>query len=340
MMDIERLSRKAQETLPDPYILRGIHMHQPRGFMDVVSVLYRQRLRVLMAFGLSANLLLVALFACIFVLLGPDCFVVSPSSSFGFKEMFALSSHTFTTVGYGDVYPTCVAAQLVVVVEQYAQVITAALIGAIVVVKVMRPRAKIRFARVAVLGRTSTGELHLSTRFANNSFYDLRSVVTRLHVQWSHNPRNGAVPAATLALRNDIQTLMPIGYHFVPTHVVNDDSPLWLSDDPGFAPAPVAASAPNRMSGGGSKEPIDLDAILKGVVWVDLVVNAFDTRYSKNVCLMHRYWRRDIKTNARYVDMLHISGLGTPVVDVTHDHYKIDRYVHIDLRDEDAAEVV
>ena len=129
----------------------------------------------------------------------------------------------------------------------------------------------------------------------------------------------------------------PVGYHFVPTHVVNDHSPLWLPDDPGFAPAPVAAPA---ASGSGSDGPIDLDAILNGVIWVDLVVNAFDTRYSKNVCLMHRYWRRDIKTNARFVDMLTITGLGTPVIDVTHDHYKIDRYVHVDLRNADAAEVV
>ncbi len=121
--------------------------------VEVVPWLVRQHALAVIFAGLCVYVLCALAFAAFFFALGESCFVVL-IGDFGFFEMLWLSVHTFSTVGYGSVYPTCGAGNVAVLLESYISMLVQAIVGAYVVFVFMRSRAKVRFSKHCLVSRS------------------------------------------------------------------------------------------------------------------------------------------------------------------------------------------
>ena len=128
--------------------------------------------------GFVSNLALVLVFAALFMTCGEDCYV---GDTFDFEGMFALSVHTFTTVGYGSIFPTCPGGQLLTLVETFSALMAQLVLGALVLIKVLEPHARIRFATSVLISKCDDG-WQLQIRLANQSRYALEHGKAQLSV--------------------------------------------------------------------------------------------------------------------------------------------------------------
>ena len=88
---------------------------------QLIPALLRLNPLTVIALGLGVYALCVALFAALFYAAGAECFGFSVAGAqFSFAEMLWFSVHTFSSVGYGSIYPTCSPAQVVVFFETCA----------------------------------------------------------------------------------------------------------------------------------------------------------------------------------------------------------------------------
>ncbi len=94
-----------------------------------------------------------ALFAAAFLLCGPDALVGSKASGWmnRFCEAFFFSVHTFTTVGYGSVYPQGWAANVLAALDVFCGLLGFAFATGLLFARFSRPTAKIRFSRKALI---------------------------------------------------------------------------------------------------------------------------------------------------------------------------------------------
>lgn len=84
----------------------------------------------------------------------------------GYLDYLFFSIETFSTVGYGFMYPATVYAHVVASVEIFIGLLSVALVTGLMFARFSRPRARILFSKVAVIGRFD-GAPTLMVRVAN-----------------------------------------------------------------------------------------------------------------------------------------------------------------------------
>ena len=103
---------------------------------------------------------------------------------------------------------------MVVVLEQYFATVVTAVLGALVVVAVMSPRARIRFAKSAICSivefnfgdgkgnalEANPGACHLRVRLANDTRYTLEHCSARMRCQLSKTPPSSRLPIPQIDL--------------------------------------------------------------------------------------------------------------------------------------------
>ena len=106
-----------------------------------------------MALVAASYVLLNAVFAVGFVLCGPGALLATlpAAGTAGFARAFFFSVETFSTIGYGNVAPVGLAANLVVTVEALVGLLWLALATGLLFARFSRPTAKIVFSRTAVI---------------------------------------------------------------------------------------------------------------------------------------------------------------------------------------------
>ena len=109
--------------LPD-IVVSATNVHQPGrlSLMEVISRVNEWNLSSILLLGLGLNLAFISIFAGLYFALGEGCYSLY-DEVLTFEEMFALSAHTFTTVGFGSVFPTCVGGQVLVIWQSYSSLI-------------------------------------------------------------------------------------------------------------------------------------------------------------------------------------------------------------------------
>ena len=115
------------------------------GFLGVVSALY-----------LFLNLV----FALAYLACGPDALSGPGSAMLGarFSQAFFFSIQTFATIGYGQIGPNGVAANLVVTFEALVGLMYQALATGLLFARFARPTASVLFSRHAVIGPYNNGQ--------------------------------------------------------------------------------------------------------------------------------------------------------------------------------------
>jgi inward rectifier potassium channel len=182
------------------------------GFLGLVTVLY-----------VALNLL----FALAYIACGPDALMGQGADMLGgrFGRAFFFSIQTFATIGYGQIGPNGLAANLVVSFEALVGLMYQALATGLLFARFARPTASIIFSRRAVVAPYNQGR-GLMFRIVNRR----RSEIIELEAQvlfsaMVPDDRGGTVRRYwVLPLERNKVTFFPLAWTIV--HPIDDTSPL------------------------------------------------------------------------------------------------------------------
>jgi inward rectifier potassium channel len=183
------------------------------GFLGLVGALY-----------VVVNLV----FAAAYLACGPDALLGSGAAMLGgrFSRAFFFSIQTFATIGYGQIGPNGLAANLVVTVEALVGLMYQALATGLLFARFARPTASILFSRHAVIAPYSTGRglmFRIVNRRRRNEIIQLEAQV--LFSSLEPDGRGGTVRRyLPLPLERNKVTFFPLSWTVV--HPIDDASPL------------------------------------------------------------------------------------------------------------------
>ena len=253
--------------------------------------LYHQLLRAtwprLTCYFLAAFFLFNCLFAGLF-LLDPGGFTAPtpPIHAAMFWQLFFFSIETVATVGYGNMVPVSVYANVLVAIEISLGILFFALVTGIMFARFSRPTARILFSKVAVIAPVA-GVPTLMFRAANqrhNLIFEISANVSILSDETVEGSRMRRFRDLSLA-RNANPVFM---LTWTIMHPIDEESPLhqWLD----------------------SREPPEGFEII-------VVLSGVDERTGQIIHGRWAYTPRDLRWNARFVDILGLDEQGVRTVD-------------------------
>ncbi|RLN96833.1 hypothetical protein BBJ28_00017629 [Nothophytophthora sp. Chile5] len=130
-----------------------------RPYKDFLYVLLNMRWPMLLMVLLAIFLVNIFGFAAL------TCFICREPTNF--FEAFDLSYQTFTTIGFGIVYPTRTCGNVVMSVESFSSMMITSAITGLVFAKFAKPQAKVAFSKVGVIQPYGKKYLALVMRVAN-----------------------------------------------------------------------------------------------------------------------------------------------------------------------------
>jgi inward rectifier potassium channel len=174
-----------------------------------------------------ANVILNTLFACFYVAAGAhalNSFENEPVE-LRFADAFFFSVQTLGTIGYGQIAPANLAANIIVTIEALVGVIAFAVVAGIVFARFARPAAKIVFSANAVVAPYRDNTTALMFRIANQKNTQLVNLEAK--VLLTRRKKDGAVndrEFVGLKLERDSVVFFPLSWTIV--HPIDARSPL------------------------------------------------------------------------------------------------------------------
>ena len=171
----------------------------------------------------SGYLLANLLFSLGYLACGPGAIGGLPPAYFGgvFGRAFFLSVETIGTIGYGNVYPIGVAANVLVMVESLSGLLVLALGTGILFARFSRPTAAIVFSDRAIVGnyRGKTGFMFRLTNARANQLIELEAKVLFSRVDGYSRQYD------QLVLERTRVVFFPLSWTIV--HPIDEKSPMW-----------------------------------------------------------------------------------------------------------------
>jgi inward rectifier potassium channel len=203
-----------------------------------------------------------------------------------FLSALFFSIQTFTSVGYGHVYPGSNGTGLVSSIEALVGVLTFALATGLLYGRFSRPTARIHFSRTAIISRRPNGTPCLQFRIANqrsNILIDLQArILLKTAEPGTNNQKYDFLP-----LERDTITFFPLSWTLV--HDITPDSPLH-----GLGPADY--------------EALDAEIIIQ--------LKGYDDTFAQDVHARNSYTHDEIEWHRRYIRAYEVADDGVVVVDL------------------------
>ena len=226
-----------------------------------------------------------AVFATAFLLLGTGSVSGSTMTVSGnhWWDSFFLSVHTITGVGYGNVVPHGLAANLLMTLESFLGFVFLALTTGVVFARFSRPRASIRFSKSAVIAPYQSGSGFMF-RLANGRMNELINVGAVVILSLMEE-RDGMMKRefVRLPLERDNIALFPLSWTVV--HPIDAKSPL---------------------AGLSQEDLVSRD------VEVLVMMEAIDETYSQSVYARTSYKADEITWGAKFSNVLRRHEKGVP----------------------------
>jgi inward rectifier potassium channel len=228
-------------------------------------------------------------FAALYLLIGSGIGNARPGS---FADAFFFSVQTMATIGYGQMYPQSLAANLLVCLEVLLGLCGLALATGMIFARFARPTAKVLFSRVAVI-TPHDGVPTLMFRAANQR----RNQILEAQVSVSLLRDERSAEGTSMRRFHDLALMRArtpmFALTWVVLHRIDESSPLYR------ATAETLAA-----------ENAEIVVALVG----------FDATFAQTVHARYSYVARDIVWNRRFADVLHFDRDGRRVVDLRRFH--------------------
>ena len=211
----------------------------------------------------------------------------APGPSHRFWNYFFFSAHTLTTVGYGNISPVGLGANLLASFEGLVGVLGFAVATGLLYGRVSRPSAKIGFSANAVIAPYQDGN-SLQFRIVNrrsNSLVELEARVLLMTVE-----RNGGEARRTytmLKLERPQVLFLPLTWTVV--HPIDSDSPLW------------------------GKTSVDLDRLQAELL---ILLKGYDDTFNQTVITRHSYRHAEVRWDTRFAPAFFVDDAGDLVLEV------------------------
>ncbi|HUJ74491.1 MAG TPA: ion channel [bacterium] len=228
------------------------------------------------------------LFAAIYLALGQ----VQGAQPGAYWQVFFFSVETFSTIGYGNMVPQGIAANVVMTVEAFVGLLVNAFAAGVVIAKFARPSARVLFSNVAVMTRMD-GQPVLMMRLADgrrSQVYDAKLglyLLRRERTAEGHSLRR----ILDLKLLRDHTPLFALT--FTAMHAVDETSPL---------------------------HGLSAEALRNQEASLILTILGMDEVFMQQVEARYSYSVDDVVWNARFADVLFREPDGTVRVDYTRFH--------------------
>ena len=183
--------------------------------------------RLFLTYVTAAYLLTNAIFALAYLACGPRALsgLANATPLERFSTAFFFSVHTLSTIGYGNIVPSSLAANLVVAVEALIGLLGFSVVAGIVFARFARPMARIVFSRHALVApyREITALMFRIVNQRQSEIVDLQGKVLL-----ARRRQDGAAAEREfiqLKLERERVAFFPLSWTIV--HPIDADSPLW-----------------------------------------------------------------------------------------------------------------
>jgi inward rectifier potassium channel len=258
---------------------------------------WRDTYHFLMTIPVVAVLLLLAgawiaangLFACLYLLFPGDIAHARPGS---FADAFFFSVQTMATIGYGDMYPQTLAANIIATTETVYGMMTVALSTGLLFARVSRPTARMTFSRIAVVDEFD-GARHVMFRVANQR----RNQIVEARMQF-------------YALRLEKS---PEGHEMRRFH----DLKLVRDHTPVFA---LSWTVMHRIDETSPLHDVTAEQMAHEDMTLVCTMTGIDETFAQPVYARYAYNADTVRWNARFVDIFTVSPDGRRAIDYTRFH--------------------
>jgi inward rectifier potassium channel len=209
-----------------------------------------------------------------------------------FFDDFFFSIETLATVGYGVMSPGSLYGHIVASTEIVYGMMSMAVITGLVFVRFSRPRARLMFSQVAVVGPLS-GKPTLMLRVVNERHEALAEATARLSLLRSVRTQEGYTMRRFMDMKLDRATTPLLGLSWSLLHPIDESSPLW-----GMTAESLAAEGSYLLAS----------------------VSGYDESISAPVIGRRSYRPDRILFGHRFVDILDSRPTGEIVIDLTRFH--------------------
>ena len=234
-------------------------------------------------------LLVNAVFALLF-LLQPGA--VAGTHAGSFSDLFFFSVQTLATVGYGQMWPATLYANLVVTAEVALGLLMIAIATGMAFARFSRPTARVLFSRVAVIGRHN-GQPALALRLANERRNQVLEAAVTLSLLRDEVTEEGQFIRRFYDLKLARSRSPVFAMTFLVVHPLDEESPL-------FGATPETLQA----------QQAELIVALTGID--ETLAQAIHARTS--------YAAQDILFERRFADILGVTPDGRRAIDFTRFH--------------------
>jgi inward rectifier potassium channel len=266
-------------------IRRGDDWHDFHAYLVLINMSWP----LFFAVVVCAYFLVNTLFACAYYWLGPGELLGGDAAteSARFLNAFFFSAHTLTTVGYGNISPKGLGANIVAVIESMAGVLGFAVATGLLFGRVSRPSAKIGFSDTMVMTPYQEGT-SLQFRIANRRQNELMEMSARVMLM-TVETRDGRPVRQYQQLKLERESVLFLALTWTVVHPIDAESPLL-----GMTAADLAAKQAEIM----------------------VLLKAFDDTFSQTVFSRYSYRHDEVQWGKRFAPAFSVTEAGDMVVEL------------------------
>lgn len=242
-----------------------------------------------LALGAVFYLLVNILFALLY-LLQPGA--IAGAKPGVFQDALFFSVQTIATIGYGQMFPATLYANILVTLETMAGLIFVALTTGIVFARISRPTARVMFSNTIVIAPFQSVPT-LQVRVANERRSQILGADVRLVLLRFEESAEGVMLRRFFDLKLSRSHTPVFALSFTIFHAIDEKSPLWGADA-----ASLAAEEAEIL----------------------VTVTGLEETTSQNVHARRSYLPSEIRWGYRYADIFMTDAKGNRVIDYTRFH--------------------
>lgn len=146
-----------------------------------------------------------------------------------FEQAFFFSSQTLTTVGYGHISPSGLAANIIASLESFMGILSFALVTGLLYGRFTRPRAYLLFSHNIIVAPHKGGRALMvrTATYKNNHLTDVEALATiAMHID-----ENGQRVRRFYPLTLEISKINSLALSWTMVHMIDEESPLYMMSE-------------------------------------------------------------------------------------------------------------